>query len=202
RTRAPARGGAAAAAPPWPGGRVPPGGAGGPGGGLGGPPGPPAPAPEPPLAGAPPAGPAAAVPVPRASPSPVAAGGGDVPGSGRGVRREGATPAPYDFAAVRVPHPAGIPGKPGHPAPHGLRAQVSPAGASCPRTCPVSLRAVRAAWAARSAAASASAPGRGILISARTRSWPASPAPPASPTGTVPISSAGAGSAVPARNPA
>src|SRR5499427_7793589 len=73
------------------------------GGSLGGPPRLPVPDPEPLPADVPPAGPAAGVPVPPVSPSPVAAGGTAVPGSGRGFRREVATPAPYDVGAVRVP---------------------------------------------------------------------------------------------------
>jgi hypothetical protein len=36
-------------------------------------------------------------------PSPVAAGGADVPGAGRGFRREVATPAPYDVGTVTAP---------------------------------------------------------------------------------------------------
>src|SRR5215831_12024730 len=89
------------------------------GGSLGGPPR--LPGPEPLLAGLPPAGPAAAaVPVPPVPPSSVAAGGAGAPGSGRGFRREVATPAPYDVGAGnsasappvvprRVPRLTGLP---------------------------------------------------------------------------------------------
>jgi hypothetical protein len=48
----------------------------------------------------------------------------------------------------------------------GALGQISSAGSSCIRIWPACLRAVRAAWAARNAAASASPPDLGILMSA------------------------------------